>query len=584
MPQKQYDFFRAPEVRCLRPDWSAGHGAASTGQERWKTMDFRRYTEHGPQFTNCALEARPKGMTKLTPKAYSLLPRLDDTFILVRVLAFMGMGLWAIFIPDSILGNIPMIILIMVFAAHLLFFLFSITRKLVHFKKLYYSILAFDIVFLALLTRYTGGFESHLSILYFIFLPFSTYVLGIRAGVVAAAAATGSYLTVNLNDPGAAFPAYLLLYIAVLWLFCVGTGYFSNSSKQSEKRLLSALDKLNERTTELERAHRRLEMVYEASRDLGAILKVEDLIQNVLTVSRDLFRYPLCELLLWDNKLQKLFIHGRIENRETTIYPRPRAVRLTQTFKEVLDTGMPRRTLIQQKDRRESDTPGGVRSQLAVPMTSQGKTIGILSAESPAIEEFGERDEHSFAILANSAALAVENAFLHQQMEQLTISDELTGIYNYRYFKIRLEDEMKRSVRYAQPLSLIMIDIDWFKRFNDTYGHETGNRLLREIVLVIADCIRDVDILARYGGEEFIIILPQTGQAEAYKIGERIRKRIADSRFDIGPEGEGLVKVTVSIGISCYPENGRGENDLVESVDQALYRAKGAGKNLVCTV
>jgi diguanylate cyclase (GGDEF)-like protein len=523
-------------------------------------------------------------MTKLTPKAYSLLPRLDDTFILVRILAFIGMGLWAIVVPDSILDNLPALILIAVFAAHLLFFLFSITRKLIHFKKLYYSILAYDIVFLALLTRYTGGFESHLSILYFTFLPFATYVLGVRAGVFAAAAATATYLAANLTPPETAFPAYLLLYIAVLWLFCVGTGYFSNASKQSEKRLLSALDKLNERTTELERAHRRLEMVYEASRNLGAILKVEDLIQNVLTVSRDLFRYPICEILLWDAKLQKLFIHGRIENKDTAIYPRPRAVRITPAFKEILETGRPRRTLLQQGSRRETDAPGMIRSQLAVPMTSQGKTIGILSAESPDLDSFGERDEHSLAILANSAALALENAFLHQQMEQLTISDELTGIYNYRFFKLRLEDEMRRSVRYGQSLSLIMIDIDWFKRFNDTYGHETGNRLLREIVRVIADCVRDVDILARYGGEEFIIILPQTGQAEAYKIGERIRQRIADSRFEIGPDGKELVKVTVSIGISCYPENGRGENDLVESVDQALYRAKGAGKNLVCTV
>jgi diguanylate cyclase (GGDEF)-like protein len=217
-------------------------------------------------------------------------------------------------------------------------------------------------------------------------------------------------------------------------------------------------------------------------------------------------------------------------------------------------------------------------------MTSQGKTIGILNAESPEINAFGERDEHVFAILANSAALALENAFLHQKMEQLTISDELTSIYNYRYFKMRLEDEMRRSVRYGQSLSLIMIDIDWFKRFNDTYGHETGNRLLRGIVRVFADCIRDVDILARYGGEEFIIILPQTGQTEAYIIGERIREKIAKSRFTIGPVGDELVKITVSIGISCYPENGRPESELVESVDQALYQAKGAGKNLVCTV
>lgn len=523
-------------------------------------------------------------MGKLTAKAYSLLPRLDDTFILVRILAFAGMGLWIIFVPGSVLDNIPVLILIGVFAVHLLFFMFSITRGVFRVKNLYYSVLGFDLVFLALLTRFSGGFGSDLSVLYCMFLPFATYVLGVRAGVITAAAATGSFIAANLTLTGAVFPANFLLYVAVLWLFCIGTGYFSNASKQSEKRLLSALDKLNERTTELERAHRRLEMVYEASRDLGAILNIDDLIHGVLTISRSLFGFPLCEILLWDKDVEKLMLHGKVENRDTAIFPHRRAVRMTSTFKTILETGVPQRTLHQSSARREHGEPGTVISQMAVPMTSQGKIIGILNAESTEINAFGERDEHAFAILANSAALALENAFLHQKMEQLTISDELTGIYNYRFFRIRLEDEMKRSVRYEQALSLIMIDIDWFKRFNDTYGHETGNRLLREIVHVIADCVRDVDIFARYGGEEFIIILPQTGQAEAYKIGERIREKIAESRFAIGPEGNELVKVTVSIGISCYPENGRAETELVESVDQALYRAKGAGKNLVCTV
>jgi len=277
-------------------------------------------------------------------------------------------------------------------------------------------------------------------------------------------------------------------------------------------------------------------------------------------------------------------LHGRIQDLDTTIYLEPQPVRQTPVFKAVLESGEARRNVNPRQDRRDSAQKEFSRSQLAVPMIFQGKTMGILNAQSPEINAFNERDEHVSAILANSAAMALENASLHQQMEQLTISDELTGIFNYRFFKMRLEDEKRRSVRYGQPLSLIMIDIDWFKRFNDNYGHETGNRLLRDLVHVISGCVRDVDIVARYGGEEFIVILPQTGQAEAYKIGERIRKSVADTRFEIGPSGEELVKVTVSVGISCYPENGRSENELIESVDQALYRAKGAGKNLVCTV
>jgi len=523
-------------------------------------------------------------MSKLAPEAYSLLPRLDDTFFLVRAISFAGLGVWAIVAPTAPLGQMPALILLGAFGVHLWFFLFSISRGWVSSKALHYSTLAFDLVFISLLTRFTGGFDSPFYVLFYLLLPFATIRLGFRAGLITALAASGSYLAAGATAPGTISAGPLVLRLVILWVFTSGSGYYAKFSGQSEKRLLNALDKLNERTTELERAHRRLELVYEASRDLGTILKVDDLTERVLWISRNLFGFPRCELLLWDQNKKRLFLHGRVQNVDTVIFSQPRPVRMTPFFKVVLEVGDARRNANRRQDRPGSRGKDTFRSQLAVPMIFQGKTTGILNAESPKINAFGEREEHVFAILANSAAMALENVFLHQKMEQLTISDELTDIFNYRHFKTRLEDEKKRSVRYGQPLSLIMIDIDWFKRFNDTYGHETGNRLLKRIVRVISGCIRDVDILARYGGEEFMVILPQTGQAEAYKIGERIRKGIAEARFEVGANGEELARVTVSVGISTYPENGRPEDELVESVDQALYRAKGAGKNLVCTV
>jgi len=497
--------------------------------------------------------------------------------------AFVGLGLWAIFAPQSPLGQAPVLILLGVFALHLLFFLFTITRKWVSSTTLHYSTLVFDLAFISFLVRFTGGMDSTFYLLYFLFLPFAAYALGCRAGLITALAATALYLAAIGTLPKAAFSGFLLLRVAILWLFTFGAGYFAMFTGQSEKRLLSALDKLNERTTELERAHHRLELVYEVSRDLGTILKVGDLVERVLFISRNLFGYPCCELLLWDRNQKKLLLHGRVQGLETAIFPQPRLVHLTPVLQTVLEGGAARRTTGATQEHPPVEGREPYRSLLAVPMIFQGKTVGIMTAQSPELNAFSERDEHVFAVLANSAAMAFENAYLHRQMEQLTILDELTGIFNYRYFKTRLEDEKKRASRYGQPLSLIMIDIDWFKRFNDTYGHETGNRLLQGIAATITGCVRDVDIPARYGGEEFIIILPQTGQVEAYKIGERIRTQIAEARFEVGPNGQELAKVTVSVGISCYPENGRPQEELVESVDQALYRAKGAGKNLVCT-
>jgi diguanylate cyclase (GGDEF)-like protein len=127
-----------------------------------------------------------------------------------------------------------------------------------------------------------------------------------------------------------------------------------------------------------------------------------------------------------------------------------------------------------------------------------------------------------------------------------------------------------------------MIDIDWFKSLNDRFGHQIGNIALRQLARVITACVRDVDVVARYGGEEFIVILPQTSTEETHRIAERMRRKVEQAEF--GPDATGRpLPMTVSIGVSCYPDNGRPEDDLVESVDQALYRAKGNGKNLVCT-
>jgi diguanylate cyclase (GGDEF)-like protein len=192
-------------------------------------------------------------------------------------------------------------------------------------------------------------------------------------------------------------------------------------------------------------------------------------------------------------------------------------------------------------------------------------------------------DQKVFSILAASAAMAYENSRLHSELEKMVVIDELTGVHNYRYFAEKLADEVKRASRYRQPLSLIMVDIDWFKRCNDTYGHEAGNVLLKGVVGVIKSAIRDTDVLARYGGEEFIVILPQTAHGDAHQIAERIRSQVAESTFGDGTKFP-FLRATVSIGITTFPDNGKSEEDIVQLVDRAMYTAKGQGKNAVATI
>jgi len=164
---------------------------------------------------------------------------------------------------------------------------------------------------------------------------------------------------------------------------------------------------------------------------------------------------------------------------------------------------------------------------------------------------------------------------------QAAISDKLTGIYNHAYFKHFIDLEVKRAIRQKHPLALIMIDIDNFKKYNDTYGHPVGDVLLKWIGKVIRTSIRDVDVPARYGGEEFAVVLPYADRKGAPVVAERIRTAISTEPF-VTPDMKNTGKITVSMGIAYYPEDAASAKELIKLADKALYRAKREGKDRVC--
>jgi diguanylate cyclase (GGDEF)-like protein len=447
--------------------------------------------------------------------------------------------------------------------------------------SIFWPVIAADCAIIGWIVYLTGGIDSNFYLVFFALTPFIAFYRGLQIGVSTAIVVSIGYFAVCVAQAGLGIFLDFAFRSVMLCVFTAAMGFSARFIRQSESRLLSALDKLNERTTELERTHVHLQTIYETSRSLTELMSVDNVIDRLLSIARSVLDYPVFETCTWDSAKRALWLKGRVDHLETVRLDRPQRVELTDILLRAIDLGK----VVKVRDRHggRSIIDGyPYRSQLIVPMVSEGKTVGLLSAESPNADAFSEHDERILSILAASTALALVNADLHERMEKLTIIDELTGVYNYRYFRSRLEDERRRTVRYAQPLSLVMVDIDWFKRLNDEHGHETGNIALRGLAQVISGCIRDVDILARYGGEEFIIILPQTGVQEARTLGERIRQKVEESEFGVTSDGEAL-HMTVSIGISCYPENGRPENELVETVDQALYHAKGKGRNFVCT-
>jgi diguanylate cyclase (GGDEF)-like protein len=181
--------------------------------------------------------------------------------------------------------------------------------------------------------------------------------------------------------------------------------------------------------------------------------------------------------------------------------------------------------------------------------------------------------------LVNEASLALEVVEMNENMRKMSITDGLTGLVNHREFYQQLRRELERARRYRHTVSLLLIDVDDFKRFNDRFGHLAGDLALRKIADLLRNCARATDIVARYGGEEFAVILPESTAAGALMLAERVKTEVADHNFL--PQVPGEVHLTVSIGIYTAEEGAVSEDQFVGYADQAAYSAKGAGKNRV---
>jgi diguanylate cyclase (GGDEF)-like protein len=218
---------------------------------------------------------------------------------------------------------------------------------------------------------------------------------------------------------------------------------------------------------------------------------------------------------------------------------------------------------------------------IAFPLAARGKTIGALVGidRAPAAREprLSPATLASFAALLESAALALDNAVRVQRAEELSVTDDLTQLYNSRYLSLVLRRETKRASRSGRPLSLLFIDLDGFKGVNDVHGHLCGSRALVEVAGVIRATARETDVAARFGGDEFALVLPDTGSDGAVAVGERIRDRIAEWAFLVG---EGLnVHLTASVGVATLPDVAASAEGLMRAADQAMYWVKDHGKN-----
>lgn len=512
----------------------------------------------------------------------TILPKVDSMLLLSRLLTLLG-ALWVVFYADFIQVEFLLYsILTTTYFIALVFFGFLSRKGKYDLKKPYLVIILFELFFIAALINISGGYSSNLYLLYYLTVGFAAYLMTFPATLILTGLCTVAFLVVGYEPLNSTIIVNLSVRLALMWFLALAISIVSDYVRRSERRFLKLFDTLNQRTSELEKSQAHLEMIYEHSRILGGILNVDEVAEGVMKILGKILAYPASSMMIIGPGGNYIY-RGRNVAGQVNFHLKAVDEKRSGLIRRIGEQTSP--AIVKDVSARNDYQPlrSNTRSLMLVPMVTHGKTTGILVAESPAVDAFSEKDQKMLSVVARSAAVAMDNATLHRKMEELTITDELTSIYNYRYFSMKLKEELRRADRYDLPLSLIMLDIDWFKTFNDTYGHEVGNIVLKGITGVVKECIRDVDIFARYGGEEFVIILPQTPRDEVTKIGERIRQQIEKASFGGGGNIDAL-KVTVSVGISSFPENGRPNEELLSLVDQALYRAKGAGKNMVCVI
>jgi len=332
----------------------------------------------------------------------------------------------------------------------------------------------------------------------------------------------------------------------------------------------------NARLYSLERQRaRQLEAINIIAQQSTAVLDLEELLARVCSVIQQAFQVSHVSLCLREEgELVLRAHHGTLTSR---IPPGGRLPSEVEPWSRILATS----STVIEKDLRTS--PVSVRvfeecaSRMSIPLVSFGQTLGVLALHSSQPDAFRESELQSLESVADICATSIQNAHYVERVKQLAYLDGLTGIFNRRFFELRIMEEIERARRYGTGMAVIMVDIDQFKRLNDEFGHLLGDEVLRQVSSLFHQQLRKIDVVCRYGGEEFGVLLTQTNAQHAMTVAEKLRKMVESWQFPGVPQ-----TVTVSAGVAAFPDHGTTRDDLVRAADTALYAAKTAGRNRIC--
>ena len=332
----------------------------------------------------------------------------------------------------------------------------------------------------------------------------------------------------------------------------------------------------NARLYSLERQRaRQLEAINIIAQQSTAVMDLEDLLTRVCSVIQQAFQVSQVSLFLREEgDLVMRAFHGELT---PCFAPGGRFPTTQHPWSEVMGSSG---TVIENDLSTASESFRLFKesaSRMSIPLISFGHTLGVLTLHSSKVNAFGESELQSLESVADICANSIQNAHYVERVKQLAYLDGLTGIFNRRFFELRIMEEVERARRYGTAMAVVMADIDQFKRLNDEFGHLLGDEVLRQVSSIFHQQLRKTDVVCRYGGEEFALLLTQTSAEQAFVVAEKLRKMVEQWQFPGVPRA-----ITISAGVAAFPLHGKNRDELVRAADSGLYLAKQAGRNRVC--
>jgi len=351
------------------------------------------------------------------------------------------------------------------------------------------------------------------------------------------------------------------------------------SKKEEFDAFRQVAERLKKENTQIEKQLRQIEHLYDVIKEAGSTLNVQEMIELTKEFTERMFDLPhfIIAVLSNDGKKYEIRITSGCDES------------LFRSFDIDLESGGLAGLLgrekkpifvssVEQEERYSKLKNLGIQSFIFLPFLVQDRVIGFLCSYSPDENYLDQEKFSNFQVFCNQISIGLQKSLLYEKVQKLSITDGLTKLYSHRYFKQRLEEELVLANRYSSQLSLLILDIDHFKHYNDTYGHVAGDYVLMEVSKILKEQSDISHLVARYGGEEMVLIAPETTKEQGIELAEKIRKAVESNAFAVGRE---TTKVTVSIGVATFPQDAPTSLELISKSDKALYEAKNRGRNRI---